>query len=93
MGSLFLRKISENGKAFKQQVRCNLKGSQRLRQFVLSQTKLCSAESINLCGQITIFLKNQKEVLRLTCYLNTLDYCTRAIKGCSWIVATTLKTA
>ena len=63
----------ENSKAFKQQVRCNQKGLQRLREFVLSETKLRSAESLNLWSQIIPFSKNQKEVLQPTCYLNTLD--------------------
>ena len=44
-------------KAFKQEVRCNQKGLQRLREFVLSGTQLCSAESFSLCSQITNFRK------------------------------------
>ena len=40
----------DNPKAFKQQVRCNQKGLQRLREFVLSETQPPSAESINLCS-------------------------------------------
>ena len=74
--------ISSHGisKAFKQQVRCNQKGLQRLREFVLSETKLRSAESLNLWSQIIPFSKNQKEVLQPTCYLNTLIYpCFRKI--------------
>ena len=39
-------------KVYKQQVRCNQKGLQRLHVFALSETQLCSAESINVCSQI-----------------------------------------
>ena len=42
-------------KAYKQQVRCNQKGLQRLLEFVLSGTQLCSAESFSFCSQITNF--------------------------------------
>ena len=54
-------------KAFKQQVRCNQKGLQRLREFVFSETQLCAAESLNLCCQITNF---QRIIMRL---YNPLD--------------------
>ena len=37
-------------KTFKQQVTCNRKEMQRLREFVLSETQFCSAESNNLCS-------------------------------------------
>ena len=67
-----LKTMFNNVKSFKQQVRCNQKGLQRLREFVLSETKLRSAESLNLWSQIIPFSKNQKEVLQPTCYLNTL---------------------
>ena len=66
-------------KAFKQQLRCNQKGLQRLREFVLSETKLRSAESLNLWSQIIPFSKNQKEVLQPTCYLNTLVFLSKII--------------
>ena len=71
--NFFHGKCNLSIKAFKQQVRCNQKGLQRLREFVLSETKLRSAESLNLWSQIIPFSKNQKEVLQPTCYLNTLE--------------------
>ena len=55
MNKTLLRAITMNNhifEAFKQQVRCNQKGLQRLREFVLSETHLCSAESNNLCSQM-----------------------------------------